>query len=73
MKCDDAQNTHLNIEFLMWLNPDSNRVSRVKQQAGLPASGGRANEAVLCWAVAKDTSMQGGSHGDRCVREGRAE
>lgn len=30
--------------------------------------GGWANDAALGWAPAKDTSMQGGSHGDRCVK-----
>lgn len=71
MKCDDAQNTHLNTGFDVVKS--RLRVSRVKQQAGLLISGGRGSEAVLCWAVAKDTSMQGGSHGDRCVRQQRAE
>lgn len=66
MNCYDAQNTHLNINFDVVKSRI--RVSRVKQQGGLIMRGGRANKAVLCWAVAKDTSMEGGSHGDRCVR-----
>lgn len=47
------------------------RASGVKQQAGLLAR--RGGQMKLCrgWAVAKDTSMQGGNHGDRCVRQRR--
>lgn len=66
MKCDAAQKTHLNIGFDVFKS--RLLASGVKKQPGLLVSGGRANEAALCWAVAKDTSVQGGSHGDRCVR-----
>lgn len=30
---------------------------------------GGDGQVALCWAIAKDTSMQGGSHGDRCVQQ----
>ena len=48
-------------------------MSRIKQWARLVGSGGREIEVALCRAVAKDSSKQGGSHGDRCVRQQSAE
>ncbi len=71
MTREDPQNTPVNIGFDVFKS--RLRVSRIKQQGGLLVRRGRANEAALCWAEAKDTSMQGGSHGDRCVRQRRAE
>lgn len=53
--------TQTSTVVLTCLNPESNNRQDYSQV------GGRADEAVVCWAVAKDTSMQGGSHGDRCV------
>lgn len=61
------------LKHWFWCGEFKLQVSRVKQQAGLLVSGGRASGAALCWAVAKDSSMKGGSHGDRCVRQHRAE
>lgn len=67
MKCDAAQKPRLNTDY----DVVKSRLQGERRQATRRITS--KWETVLCWAVAKDTSMQGGSHGDRCVRQPKAE